>query len=117
MEEISKTEIRNLLPKTENRNQNCFINTKRRKRVYLSAGVVGDAKLGSHTKVVYRENGNRQKDKIKGDFNLRQFRYGITTRLGYKALNLFAIYYPNTLFEENKGPEIYPFTIGLSLTP
>lgn len=94
-----------------------FPNTKRRKRVYLSAGVVGDAKLGSHTKVVYREDGNRQKDKIKGDFNLRQFRYGITTRLGYKALNLFAVYYPNTLFEENKGPEIYPFTIGISLTP
>ncbi|MBN1185093.1 MAG: outer membrane beta-barrel protein [Bacteroidales bacterium] len=94
-----------------------FPNTKRSKRVHIAAGVVGDLKLGSHTKVVYRENGNRQKEKEKGDFALRPLRYGFTVRTGYKALNLFAIYYPQTFFEKGKGPELYPFSIGFTFNP
>ena len=94
-----------------------FPNKKRSKRVHIAAGVVGDLKLGSHTKVVYREDGNRQKDKEKGDFALRPLRYGLTMRTGYKALNLFATYYPQSFFEKGKGPELYPFTIGFTFNP
>ena len=94
-----------------------FPNKKRSKRVHIAAGVVGDLKLGSHTKVVYRDGGNRQKDKNKGDFNLRPLRYGFTVRAGYKILNLFATYYPQTFFESGKGPELYPFTVGFTFNP
>ncbi len=85
-----------------------------KKMLFISGGVIGGLKIGSHTKVVYRESGNRQKDKIRDDFNLSPFRYGVTARLGFRALKIYANYYLNPLFEEEKGPELYPFSIGLA---
>lgn len=90
------------------------IPTSYRHRIYFSAGVVGGAKIGSHTKVKY-EGVNDGKDKIRNDFNLAPFRYGITSRIGYRGLSLFATYYPVQLFEKGKGDEVYPFSIGLRL--
>lgn len=84
-------------------------------RGYFSAGVIGDLKLGSKTKVKYVENGTRMKDRVKGDFNLSPLRYHFTTRLGYRFVRLFATYSPVPLFKENAGPEVYPITVGLTL--
>ena len=89
---------------------------KRNKRLFLSGGVIGGLKIGSHTKVVYREDGNRQKVKDRGDFNLSPLRYGVTARIGYRALKVFANYYLTPLFEEGAGPELYPFSVGLVFT-
>ncbi|MDX9771043.1 MAG: outer membrane beta-barrel protein [Tenuifilaceae bacterium] len=90
------------------------IPTSYRHRIFFSAGVVGGVKIGSNTKVVY-EGTNKGKDKVRDDFNLSPFRYGLTARLGYRGLSLFATYYPVQLFEDGKGDEIYPFSIGLRL--
>lgn len=83
--------------------------------IFISAGIIGGVKIGSKTKMVYEVNGNRQKDKIKDDFNLSLFRYGFTARVGYKMLKLFGTYYPTSLFIKDDGPELYPFSIGLTL--
>lgn len=85
------------------------------KRFHIAAGVIGGLKLGSHTKVVYYENSKKQKDKVRDDFNINALRYGLTARVGYHGLNLYANYYPTPLFEKDKGPELYPFAVGLSL--
>lgn len=85
-------------------------------RIYMSAGVIGGLRLGSHTKVVY-DDGDKRKDKNKGDFNIATFRYGFTARMGYRAIRLYANYYPVQLFEKDKGPEVYPFSVGLVLIP
>nr|MBP7170021.1 PorT family protein [Bacteroidales bacterium] len=79
---------------------------KRKDRIYISAGVIGGVRLGSHTKVVY-DDGSRHKDKNRGDFNIATLRYGLTARMGYKGIRLFANYYPVQLFEKGKGPELY----------
>lgn len=89
---------------------------KRKDRIYISAGVIGGVRLGSHTKVVY-DDGSRHKDKNRGDFNIATLRYGLTARIGYKGIRLFANYYPVQLFEKDKGPELYPFSVGLVLVP
>jgi len=89
---------------------------KRKDRIYISAGVIGGVRLGSHTKVVY-DDGSRHKDKNRGDFNIATLRYGLTARMGYKGIRLFANYYPVQLFEKGKGPELYPFSVGLVLVP
>jgi len=86
-----------------------------KKRIYLSAGPVVGVKLGSNTKIVYKENGDEQKLKDKDDYNLSPLRYGFTARAGYGGLKLFANYYMTPLFEANKGPELYPFSVGLTL--
>lgn len=87
-----------------------------RHRVFISAGVIGGVRLGSHTKIEY-EGANKGKDKVKNDYNLSSFRYGFTARVGYRSLKLFANYYPTPLFEEGKsqGPNVYPFSVGLIL--
>jgi hypothetical protein len=87
-----------------------------RHRIFFSTGVIGGVKLTSHTKVEY-EGTTEGKDKVKNDFNFSPFRYGITARIGYRGLKLFANYYLTPLFEKGKGPstELYPFSAGLIL--
>ncbi len=85
-------------------------------RLYFAAGVIGGLRLGSHTKVVYEDNGTK-KDKNRDDFNIATLRYGLTARLGYRGIRLFANYYPVQLFEKRKGAELYPFSVGLVLIP
>lgn len=91
-----------------------LLNAKRRKRIHITGGVIGGIKLGSHTKVIYKDNGKRQKDKSRDDFNLNALRYGLTARVGYRGLHIYGNYYPTPLFEKDSGPELYPFALGLS---
>ncbi len=93
------------------------------KNIHISGGVVGGIKAGSYTKVKYSDNGKPGKNKTKDDFNLAPYRYGVTARIGYGDLNLFATYYLTPMFEKSddvtlygkfKGPELNPFTIGLA---
>jgi hypothetical protein len=85
-------------------------------RMHVTAGVIGGLKIGSSTKIVYREDGKKQKDKVRDDFNLSPFRYGLTARVGIDDLSIYANYYLTPLFEENKGPELYPVAAGLVLS-
>jgi hypothetical protein len=92
--------------------QSC--DSHRKNRVHITAGVIFGLKLGSHTKVVYKVNGNEETDKVGNDFNINELRYGLTARVGYKSLNVFGNYYPTPLFERNKGPELHPVAVGLA---
>lgn len=81
------------------------------KRLYFSGGLIGGLKVGSHTKV--KQNGD--KSKSRDDFNINPFRYGATARFGYKGINLFGTYYFSEFFRAGRGPEMFPFTIGIGL--
>ena len=83
--------------------------------INLGAGVIGAVKLGSHTKVVYYNDG-KQKDKNHDDFNLNVLRYGVTARAGYEMVQVYGTCYLSPMFEKGKGPELYPFEIGIALT-
>lgn len=85
------------------------------KRIHISGGVIGGLKIGSHTKVVYKKDGSKQKDKINDDFNLSPLRYGVTARIGYRALKIFATCNLTPMFETGQGPELYPVSIGFIL--
>ena len=53
-----------------------------------------------------------------GKFNFAEKnRYGFTGRIGYKWLNLWMYYQLSTLFEEGRGPAMYPISVGLTLIP
>jgi len=79
-------------------------------RLFVNAGIVGGVKIGSHTKVKYGD----KKDKDRSGFNLNSFKYAATARIGYKDICLFANYSLTPLFQSGKGPELTPFTIGIS---
>ncbi len=84
---------------------------------FITAGVIGGLRIGSHTKVVTRDdNGEKEKDKNRDDFFLSSFRYGYTARIGYGAVRLFANYYETPLFEKDKGPQVHPFTLGFMVS-
>jgi hypothetical protein len=88
----------------------------RAKRVFLSGGLITGLKLGSKTKVVYKDGSGKNRDKIRDDFNISPLRYGLTARIGYGNLNVFGDYYFTPMFVADKGPELYPFSLGLSVT-
>ena len=87
-----------------------------RSRIYISAGVIGGVKLWSNTKMKYTVSGEKSKEKAKGDYNLSPLRWGLTARVGYRALGFYANYYMTSLFKTDMGPELYPFAVGLSFT-
>ncbi len=79
--------------------------------LWLSLGVIGGLKMGSHTKVIY--NGIKTKDH--DDFNINPFRGGTTVRMGYKGINIYGTYYFTPFFRDDRGPVMHPFTIGIGL--
>ena len=88
---------------------------KRSRRLHVAAGVIGGLHLRSHTKVMYKDAGKKIKDKARDDFNLNPFTYGVVFRMGYRAINLYANYNFSSLFKKDQGPELYPFTVGITL--
>ena len=86
-----------------------------RRTINIGAGVIGAVKLGSHTKVIY-ETGGKQKEKHKDDFSLNTFRWGATGRVGYEFFQVYGTCYFTSMFEKGKGPELYPFEVGIAFT-
>lgn len=70
-------------------------------------------RVGSHTKLVYKEEGDRERDKDKNNFYLENFRYGLRLQLGFRFTDLFFNYDLNSLFAEGKGPDLNAFSFGV----
>ena len=88
------------------------------KSFHLAAGIEFGYKIDSWTKRKYEEDGTTYKAKLKGDYNLNTFKYGLVVRAGYGGFTLFANYSLSPLFDKNKGPEIalYPLSAGIAFT-
>lgn len=82
-----------------------------RSQVKILFGVIGGGRIGTKTKVNYHDG----KDINHDDLNISPFRYGYIASIGYKAISLYINYYATPLFIKDKGPELYPFSIGLHL--
>lgn len=82
---------------------------------HISAGVQAGLRIGSHTKNVYQDDGKKKKMKDRDDFYLNPIKYDLSARIGWGKINLYADYSLNTLFKNNRGPELYPFTMGITL--
>ncbi len=63
----------------------------------------------------YEFDGRTYKRKIKDDYNVNPFKIDLIGRIGYGSFCIFGSYSLTQLFEENKGPRVYPFTAGISL--
>lgn len=84
-------------------------------RLYCSLGINAGARLSSHTKIKYRIDGKTQKLKTPGDYAMGDFRFAATARVGYGWVNLFANYDLTPLFEDGRGPVLYPYSVGVKL--
>ena len=52
--------------------------------------------------------------KEKNLYNFNRFKYSGTLRIGYGSFNLIGEYSLATLLQKNKGPKIYPLSIGIT---
>jgi hypothetical protein len=85
------------------------------KSFHLAFGVIGGFKLGSRTRQILEQNGEEIKLINKDDYNLNPFRVNAHASIGYRGVSLYADYALTPLFENGKGPELSPFTIGVKL--
>lgn len=72
----------------------------------------------SKMKVKYREDGETKIIKDKQNLGLTQLRYGVYSRIGVGAFNIFGFYNLTPLFEKDKGPDkttMNNYTVGISI--
>ena len=84
--------------------------------VHLSGGIIGGLRIGTHKKQVFDINGYENKEKQRADFHLSPITYALTGRLGYNGVSVFVNYSLSSLLKSNEGPEVYPWSAGLSFS-
>lgn len=87
---------------------------KKNKSFRVSAGVYAGILLGAKTK---QKDSAGDVTKIKDDFNVNRFRYGLTGQIGVGPINFFANYSLTPMFAEGLGDSLQPLTVGLSVIP
>ncbi|MDZ7741974.1 MAG: DUF2807 domain-containing protein [Bacteroidota bacterium] len=114
----------------------------KRNSFHITAGMVFGLRFASHTKQYYNETNKEyewleiepktrnkvstnppkyfqspgtKKTKNRDDFHLNPFKADATVRIGWGWVNLFGTYSLTTLFREDKGPELYPYSVGITL--
>ncbi|HNS16847.1 MAG TPA: DUF2807 domain-containing protein [Bacteroidales bacterium] len=83
---------------------------------HLTAGVVGGVRLGTKAKVKWDDSGSG-KEKHWDDYHMNPFRWDAYGGIGWGIINLYGTYSLNQLFQKDEGPELYPFTLGITLVP
>jgi len=81
---------------------------------HLGVGVLSGLRIGTHTKLVY-ENGDKKTDKNRGSSAMSPFKMDLMARIGWGKINIYGKYSLVELFKDNRGPELYPFSVGISL--
>lgn len=88
--------------------------------INIALGARGGWLYDSFIKTKYKEEGQVKKDKDKQDWGITQLRYGVYTRVGIGAFNIFMFYNLTPLFQPDKGPYnegiISPFLGGATGT-
>lgn len=85
------------------------------KRLHISGGVIGSMRTGSKLQQAWEDDESHYEMSRRSDFGLSTFKYAYTLRVGYHDFQIFANYEPISLFEDGKGPEVYPISIGFRL--
>jgi hypothetical protein len=70
-------------------------------------------KISSHSKLVYKDDDGREKEKNHDSFYINNIRYGARLQIGYRSTDLFFNYDLNELFSANKGPKLNAFSFGI----
>ena len=79
----------------------------------LSAGIEGSLRIGSREKQVYKIDDERKVNRNRNDFETALLRYACTFGVGYRRFEIYCNYSPMELFKHNRGPELYPISIGV----
>lgn len=93
----------------------------RKKRFKASVGFKIGYNISNYTKYKGEDVVEKTDDKIelkKSNIKyINNWNYGLIARIGYGRYNIMAYYSLSKIFEEGKGPQIYPISVGLSIIP
>jgi len=100
---------------------------------HFTAGVIGGLRIGSYQKqefdtwntFYYLKDANsktvgsfyadKKYIRSKGAYYLNNFKLDATARIGWSFLNFFATYSLTPMFQQNHAPELYPWSVGITL--
>ena len=85
---------------------------KHGERFKFSAGILAGVLLQSHTKY----SDDEQKFKTYKVKNLNDIQYGLTGRIGYSNYAISGYYSLVNVFEDGRGIELTPYSVGISFT-
>lgn len=105
-------------------------------RWHVNLGAIFGVRVHSHQKTYFEETNkdydlvhpvtgdvvaiatspSENKSKVRDDFYLRPFKVDASLRVGWGWINLYANVSMTEMFSKNKGPKLYPFTVGIMLT-
>ncbi|MDR2146544.1 MAG: hypothetical protein LBE91_08830 [Tannerella sp.] len=83
-------------------------------KFYVNGSVEGLLKLYSKSKIEVRTADGIRKENL-GGFNFFPLTARFVLRTGFSKFGVFGYYQPFPLFQKGKGPELYPFGVGISL--
>ena len=81
----------------------------------MAAGVVGGVQMTNHSKIKTEVSGEKKIVKEYRYDDLMKFRFGPTFRIGYGSTNLCFYYSVLSLFKNDLGPDIHPFSVGFTI--
>lgn len=90
---------------------------KTSKSFHIAVGAIGQFMISSKTKQKFEINGNDFTKIRKDNYNMSPFQVKAHASVGYSNFTVFSEYNITPLFDSNKGPEVYPFVIGVRLIP
>ncbi|KAA6343478.1 hypothetical protein EZS27_008844 [termite gut metagenome] len=80
--------------------------------IFLSLGGEVEIRWSIKSKVKYE--GNKHENTLSKDLNVNPIGINLLAQVGYGSLGFYTRYSMAQLFEKNKGPELYPFSIGMA---
>ncbi len=85
--------------------------------LFIGVGGILGLRLNSHAKFKFDEGGETVIEKVKGEYNLSTFRYGVQARLGFRGVHLFYKQYFSDVFKDPVGgADPRMTTIGINVT-
>ena len=106
---------------------------RRMSSFHVTLGVIAGVRIGTYTKQIYKNKegtyflvdtkGNEVATydvenytiHAHGTYHLSPFKLDAAFRIGWSHLNIFSTYSFTHMFQKNQGPEVYPFTVGITL--
>ena len=83
---------------------------------HIAGGIEFAYRIHSVTKQKFDVDDHHYKVKQRDDFNIEPFRYSAVVRVGYNNVSVFANYGLNRMFQKDKGPQEYPFSLGVTIS-
>ena len=90
------------------------------KKMKYSLGFKFSYLIGKKTKYVGRDLTGEDKDVKLTNHNIKfieNYRFGLTARVGWAWFGVSAFYSLTPIFMKDKGPDIFPISIGITLSP